>query len=60
MKNCKPEDHDAGSLSNSHKYLVCSKCLELFELDLSKWNAVKNIGIVRIIEHGPWPGEEKE
>lgn len=59
QRKCKPDDHVVGSLSCNHDHLVCDKCLELFEMDLSKYSCRDREGEVKIIEHGKWPGVEK-
>lgn len=55
MRKCKPDDHIAGILSHNCEHLVCEKCLECFDMDLSKWNASTGKGPIMIIERGSWP-----
>lgn len=54
-KKCKPEDHVPGALSHSNDYLVCDKCREKYEMNLSKWNPNTFKGPIKITEHGEWP-----
>lgn len=56
-KKCNGDEHTAGPLSHNNEHLVCDKCQEVYEMDLSKWNPVTLKGQVRIIEHGEWGRE---
>lgn len=55
-KKCKPHDHGAGSLSYNNDHLVCDVCLEMYDMDLTKWNPNTFKGPIVITEFGEWPG----